>query len=442
MSIGDGVKIKLTFDQPLMRSSVDGLYPIPAGGYRQAAIDLSKAAVAAKNVYSSSYPAANVKDGSTSTYWRGTTQENYLRFTLSEPKVITSFRVYMSSYYAKTLSFYGSEDGSNWVDLTGVLDGSTGTSKWYEFDVPNQTAYKYYRVNTLTGSSTTQIYIYEVELCESVPVGNEKYFTVTVPKLDYSTGVEQTVDSVKTVESVKAFCTVGDILDLSTGVYDSLISTDNVLAFASASTALTGVAEYAIEDVGSVSEVLSSLVTWEQEAPEGSTVRVLAKLNDGEYTECENGKPFPFISEGSDLTNGVLYVKIEMERTATTEKPSITDLYLEVLDVRDPYSALLTLPIGNQNSIQNAVGDVTVHYDGHGFIRGEGGGVQPFDFAFTPTALTYKGDQWDEEHIEISDITAEGNLIAVQYTDVQSGDEHIEISNITAVGVLTHIDDI
>ncbi len=441
MSIGDGVKIKLTFDQPLVRSSIDGLYPIPAGGYKQVAIDLSGASVSAKNVYSSSNPASNVKDGSTSTYWRGTTADNYLRFTLKEAKVITSFRVYMSSYYAKTLSLYGSNDGSNWVDLSGVLEGSTGTSKWYEFTVTNETAYKYYRVNTLTGYSSTQIYIYEVELCESVPVGNEKYFTVTVPVLNYDNG-EQIIDTTKTVDSVKAFSVVGDLLDLASGGYQSLMSTDNVLAFASGSTALSGVAEYEIEDVGLVTNVLETLVSWAQEAPEGSTIRVLAKMNDGEYMECENGEPLPCIESGTDLTNSVLYVKIEMERTETTAKPSLTDFYLEVRDVQDPYSAVLTLPMGNQNSIQNAVGDVTVHYDGHGFLRGKGGGVQPFDFAFTPTDLIYKGDQWDEEHIEISDITAEGNLIEVQYTDVQSGDEHIEISNITAVGVLTHIDDI
>lgn len=441
MSIGDGVKIKLTFDQPLMRSSIDGLYPIPAGGYKQVAVDLSEASVTAKNVYSSSYLASNVKDGSTSTYWRGNTQENYLQFTLPKPKIITSFRVYMSSYYAKTLSLYASSDNSNWVDLTGTLDGSSGMTGWYEFSVPNETAYKYYRVNTHTGYSTTRIYIYEVDLCESVPVGNEKYFTVSVPVLNYDNG-EQIIDTTKTVDSVKAFSVVGDLLDLASGGYQNIISTDNVLAFASGSTALSGFAEYEIEDVGLVSNVLETLVSWAQEAPEGTTILVLAKLNDGEYTECVNGEPIPCIENGTDLTNGVLYVKIEMERTDTAVLPSLTDFYLEVRDVQDPYSAVLTLPMGNQNSIQNAVEDVTVHYDGHGFLRGKGGGVQPFDFAFTPTELTYKGDQNDDEHVEISDITAEGKLIQVHYTDLQSGDEHVEISNITAVGVLTHIDDI
>lgn len=442
MSIGDGVKIKMTFDQKLLRASVDGLYPIPAGGYKQVPISMENATVTALNQYSTSYPPSNVKDGSTSSYWRGTTGENWLMFKLEEPKVITSYRVYMSSYYALTLSLYGGDDGQNWVGIGGVQEGSTGTSGWYEFTAPNDKAYKYYRLNTLTAYSTTRINIYEVELCETAPVGNEKYFSVTVPKLDYSTGLKQIVDSVKAVESVKEFCTVGDILDLSSGMYQSLMSYDNVLKFANASTGLTGFAEYEIQDVGFVSDVLSSLVKWSQETPQGSSVRVLAKLNDGEYAECENGKPFPCISKGSDLTNGVLYVKIEMERTAPTDQPSITDFYIEVLDVKDPYSALLTLPVGNQNSIQNAVGDVTVHYDGHGFIRGEGGGVQPFDFAFTPTDLTYKGDQNDNEHVEIADITADGKLIRVEYTDAKSGDEHVEISNITAVGVLTHIDDI
>lgn len=442
MSIGDGVKIKITFDQPLIASSVDGLYPIPAGGYKQVPIDWDGVTVTALNQYSTSYPATNVIDGSTSTYWRGTTQVNWLKFALPSPRVITSFRMYLSSYYVKTCTFAGSHDGENWVQLGDSLTSSSGTSKWYEFEIPNNTQYEYYQINTETASSTTQVNVYEVELCESVPVGNEKYFSVTVPKLDYSTGEEKTVDSTKTVTSVQPFYSVHDHLDLSSGVYQNLMASNGVLAFADASDALNGFAEYEIDATQGIASVVENAVTWAKDTADGATVCVLSKVDGGEYAECQNGGALQGVTDGMDLTNSVLYVKIEMERTTVDQNPTLTDVFLHISDARDARSALLTLPQGNQNSIQNAVGDVTVHYDGHGFLRGEGGGVQPFDFTFSPRGLVYKGDQNDAEHIEISDIAADGILTRIYYTDAKSGDEHIEITNITAVGVLTHIDDI
>lgn len=442
MSIGDGVKLKLKFDYPLITSSIDGLYPIPAGGYKQVPIEWDGVTVTALNQYSTSYPATNVIDGSTSTYWRGTTQVNWLKFKLKTPRVITSFRMYLSSYYVKTCTFAGSNDGANWVQLGDTLTASSGTSGWYEFDVPNDTAYQYYQINTQTTSDTSRVYVYEVDLCESVPVGNEKYFSVTVPKFDYSDGTEKTVDSTKTVESVAPFYSVHDYLDLASGVYQNLMATNGTLAFASASDALQGVAEYEIDAAQGIASVTENAVTWAQNAPDGTTVRVLSKLDGGEYAECTNGGALQGITNDMDLTNATLYVKIEIERTTADLQPSVSDLFLHVSDAEDAKCVLLTLPRGNQNSIQNAVGDVTVHYDGHGFLRGEGGGVQPFDAPFTPVGLEYKGDQNDAEHIEISDITAEGTLTRINYTDAKSGDEHIEIANITAVGVLTHIDDI
>lgn len=44
----------------------------------------------------------------------------------------------------------------------------------------------------------------------------------------------------------------------------------------------------------------------------------------------------------------------------------------------------------------------------------------------------------NQEHIEISNVTANGVLTEVQYTDVKSGDEHIEIGNVTANGALLY----
>lgn len=44
----------------------------------------------------------------------------------------------------------------------------------------------------------------------------------------------------------------------------------------------------------------------------------------------------------------------------------------------------------------------------------------------------------NQEHIEIGDITAQGELTRIYYTDAKSGDEHIEIGDITAQGALLY----
>ena len=85
---------------------------------------------------------------------------------------------------------------------------------------------------------------------------------------------------------------------------------------------------------------------------------------------------------------------------------------------------------------------VVLAYDGSGSLTGYGRPVEAFEVAFEPQGIAYKGDQNDEEHIEISSITASGTLIRLYYSDYKSTDEHIEISNITATGILTHVDDI
>jgi hypothetical protein len=91
----------------------------------------------------------------------------------------------------------------------------------------------------------------------------------------------------------------------------------------------------------------------------------------------------------------------------------------------------------------SVVGNLTVAYDAAvGNLAGTGGPVESFSLSFAPEGLIAKPHQNDQEHIEISDITATGNLIPICYTDVQNGGEHLEITNITAVGTLTHIDDI
>ena len=184
MSKGDGRYIAIEFSKPLI-GDVSGLTPNPIGGYKDQNIDLSNATVTSLNQYSSSHPVSNAIDGNTSTYWRGTTIVNWIQFQLETVKVVSKLRMYLGSYYVGSFTISGSNDGGTWTQIGNTrIAATTTTSQWYEFGLENSQAYQYYRVDTLTGYDTSRVYIYEIELCESVPVGNEKFFTVTIPEYD------------------------------------------------------------------------------------------------------------------------------------------------------------------------------------------------------------------------------------------------------------------
>lgn len=142
-------------------------------------------------------------------------------------------------------------------------------------------------------------------------------------------------------------------------------------------------------------------------------------------------------------------------------------------ETRTPVSAVwsgsdtlaLAFSIGNLTALNNAVGQITLIYDGGAIIYGAGGPVSPFELAFLPTGLTPKYNPNDAEHIEISAaasgtlteittrsgreaehielaaVTVAGALTRIYQTPAKT-DEHIEISGVAASGTLTHIDDL
>ena len=178
----EGTEVALRFSQSLVGDITGCETPI---GYIQKSIDLSEATITALNSYSSSYSPTKVADGNTSTYWRGTTAVNWIKFQLVEPKTITSIRMYMGSYYIKTFTMSGSNDGETWTQLGGEYTAaSSTTSKWYDIPIENDESYLYYRIDTLTTYSST-VYLYEVELCETVPIGNETKIVVTGQTYEY-----------------------------------------------------------------------------------------------------------------------------------------------------------------------------------------------------------------------------------------------------------------
>ena len=121
---------------------------------------------------------------------------------------------------------------------------------------------------------------------------------------------------------------------------------------------------------------------------------------------------------------------------------SIKDLKVEsvVYAKSDTEQKLITLimPEGNQNTIQNTIGDVTVEYTG-GSLYGYGGSVRPFTEQFTPEGLAYKGHQHDVEHIDVN-IDATFIPTRIYYRERQNP-EHIDV-NITANITLYHVNDL
>lgn len=180
----EGTKVAIKFTERLV-GDITG-YDTPAG-YKQQTINLSEATVSTLNQYSNSYSGAKAIDGNTSTYWYGTTTSNWISIQLKEPKAVTGLRLITAGYYIKTFTLSGSNDGATWTQLGGTYAvGNPSSGVWNTFSVDNSTPYNHYRIDVLTGSS--RIYLYELDLQETVAVGNETKVQVSGPVYRYVPG--------------------------------------------------------------------------------------------------------------------------------------------------------------------------------------------------------------------------------------------------------------
>ena len=114
--------------------------------------------------YSTSYPATNAFDGSTSTRWRasGVTGE-YLILKVNSPTRLTGFRIYpnTSSYRVASFVLSISNDG---VDFTDVHSGQcSSTASWLEYEFESGLVGKYIKI-TFDSASTSRLYVYDFEL--------------------------------------------------------------------------------------------------------------------------------------------------------------------------------------------------------------------------------------------------------------------------------------
>lgn len=219
MTIADGQKIAIRFTQPLV-GNVLGL--TPPLGYKSVLVNLKKASITTLNQYSDSYAGTNVADGDSATYWRSTTAVTWLRIQFAEAKVITKLRLYLGSYYIKTFTFSGSNDGETWTQIGGEYTAaSSSTAQWYTIDIGNADAYLYYRIDTLTTYSS-RVYVYELEVFETVAAGNEMKFSVSFDEYDYVPGGSLSRVT-RPVTGIEHYISANVDVDLENGVYEGLI---------------------------------------------------------------------------------------------------------------------------------------------------------------------------------------------------------------------------
>ena len=203
----------------------------------------------------------------------------------------------------------------------------------------------------------------------------------------------------------------------------------------------SGSAEFAFTNIRSVTSVNWSEITWGANVPDSTSLRIYARLDNAVYTGVTNGGALP-IPSGSSLASSTLYLKVEMATTDTMSSPSLNWLRVKIRDVEELNTIVLTLESGNGNNLQNAVGAVTVNYDGSGGLVGYGGSVSAFSERFTPTGLVSKPHQNDAEYVEITSISGSGNRIEVLYSSAKNGDENLEISSVSATGARINVGDI
>lgn len=204
---------------------------------------------------------------------------------------------------------------------------------------------------------------------------------------------------------------------------------------------LDGSCEILVNGFPNITNFMSGFVNAQIELPEGTNVNMFLKANDGDFFEYENGANIQCFSVGSDITENSLTIKFDLHTVDEFVSPLISDIKVVMRDTTDENIVVLNLENGNIKSIQNAIGDVKIVYDGSGTLMGLGGPVAEFETTFSPVDLTYKENQNDAEHVDIVSVTPKPNLQRIFYTSVQTG-EHVNVDSVNAKVILTKVDDI
>ena len=101
----------------------------------------------------------------------------------------------------------------------------------------------------------------------------------------------------------------------------------------------------------------------------------------------------------------------------------------------------ITLPDGNQNSLQGCGGTVTVRYTG-GSLRGQAGPLLGFSQSFAVSGVDYRGNQFLPEHVFLSSVGHGSTLTQIWYTNAREQEHLVSPFSVDQTLVLTKIEDI
>lgn len=197
-----------------------------------------------------------------------------------------------------------------------------------------------------------------------------------------------------------------------------------------------GSAIFDISDFSAINNVDSSIISWNESVPSGTTLVVSAKINSGEYRQCTSGMAIPLLRKGTDLSSATISVKVEMTTEDIHTSPSLSDLKIKIKNLGD--GKIFTINL-NSPSIRSAIGNGVITYDGNGTLAGEGGPVEAFVGEIELSGMTWAGHQNDVEHIDY-DMSVNPSLLKITYHYTKE-DEHINYG-MSANAVLTYIGDL
>lgn len=121
--------------------------------------------------YSTSYPATQAFDGSTSSYWRtaaSATKGAYLIVKVDSVIRLTGFRLYpsTSSYRPGSFVLSMSDNGEDFID---VYSGEcSSTASWVDYEFESDVFATYIKI-TFDGINSSRLYVYELELYGDCP---------------------------------------------------------------------------------------------------------------------------------------------------------------------------------------------------------------------------------------------------------------------------------
>lgn len=428
MAKADGQKILIKFAQPFS-DDIKELLTTPLqykpGNFQYP--DIDKISVASRDDLK-----AALIDDDFLTWWEPTVFSNgWIKIDYGEPKVIYGLRYYFnaSNYYPYNFTISGSNDDVSYTDiLTGV---GTSTIGWHSYTFTSVVTYRYYKLNIIDGGGG-YFRVYELQLDECIPVYNEAAFSVFGKEDRADTAVTKyyQIDAVElaTPETVYEY----DINNTENcSLIDAVILDDKIL-IENATEARYLSAPINVHD-NHLDDIMA--LHWDEDLPEGTSIIAEVALNIGNtptlWRQIISGDAVDF-AHGSLKS---LWIQFTLKSDNLVITPSISNICIKPVD----YKNSLILTMDRLYRFNNVLGEITIiYFPDKGNLTYRNRAMPTFVKTFAPVDLTPSPSIRDDENISISDISATGTLISVNYLNVPNVSENISIGSITASGQLTY----